>query len=245
MEIKLYNDNVRSKGISASCWKTGEEVMKYRLFFNICMFLICAAFFTGCSTGAEQLTELDSVQTTQQNTEYSKDQNDGGKVTDKTGYEKDQETVTEGDDTKILVHVCGAVRAPGVYELTTGSRVFEAVRAAGGARDDGCSEAMNQARILVDGERVYLPTYEEAEQGVVTGEEPEVTGTEQKGKINLNTATKEELMTLPGIGESKAESILSFRKENGKFNSIEELMNIEGIKEGVFNKIKDMIIVTV
>ena len=75
---------------------------------------------------------------------------------------------------------------------------------------------------------------------------PEVTGTDQKdeGKININTADKEDLKTLPGIGDAKADSIISYRESNGGFQAIEDLMNVEGIKEGVFNKIKDKITVT-
>ena len=83
-----------------------------------------------------------------------------------------------------------------------------------------------------------MPTEDEAAQGAGVGENAVTRGTDSK-KVNINTAGEEELMTLTGIGEAKAASILKYREENGRFKSIEELMQIEGIKEGVFNKIKD------
>ena len=107
--------------------------------------------------------------------------------------------------------------------------------------ENAAPELVNQAEVVADGTRVYVPDQEEADEfrNGTEGLGTEVTGGAEKGKININTAGKDELMTLTGIGETKAESILEYREENGKFESIEELMQIEGIKEGVFNKIKD------
>lgn len=135
---------------------------------------------------------------------------------------------TNGD---IYVYVCGAVEQEGVYKLPAGSRIYEAVEMAGGFREDAAKSEVNQAEVLVDEARVYVPTFAE----VVSAE------TESDGKINLNRATKEELMTLPGVGASRAESIIQYRNENGGFKSIEEIMQISGIKEGLFEKIKDLI----
>ena len=84
-----------------------------------------------------------------------------------------------------------------------------------------------------------IPTAEELEKGIVDGQTAQVTGTDNQGKININTAAKEELKTLPGIGDAKADSIISYREANGGFQTVEELMQVEGIKEGVFNKIKE------
>ena len=110
---------------------------------------------------------------------------------------------------------------------------------------------MNQARKVVDGERIYVPTKEEladgtfediaAADGVV--EEPGGSDNGVQGKININTAGLEELKTLSGIGDAKAQSIIRYREENGAFQNIEDVMEVEGIKEGVFNKIKDEITV--
>ena len=139
----------------------------------------------------------------------------------------------------VYVYVCGAVNAPGVYELKKDARVFEAITLAGGVTAEAAPEAVSQARTVADGEQIYVPTVREVQmQG--SGVEDIVTGNaDVSGKININTAGKEELMTLTGIGEAKAQSILDYREEHGKFGSIEDLMLIEGIKEGVFNKIKE------
>ena len=139
----------------------------------------------------------------------------------------------------VYVYVCGAVNAPGVYELKKDARVFEAITLAGGMTAEAAPEAVSQARTVADGEQIYVPTVREVQmQG--SGVEDIVTGNaDVSGKVNINTAGKDELMELTGIGEAKAESILKYREEHGSFQSIEELMQIEGIKEGVFNKIKD------
>ena len=139
----------------------------------------------------------------------------------------------------VYVYVCGAVNAPGVYELKKDARVFEAITLAGGMTAEAAPEAVSQARTVADGEQIYVPTVREVQmQG--SGVEDIVTGNaDVNGKVNINTAGKEELMTLTGIGEAKAQSILDYREEHGKFGSIEDLMLIEGIKEGVFNKIKE------
>ncbi|HIX48852.1 MAG TPA: helix-hairpin-helix domain-containing protein, partial [Candidatus Mediterraneibacter caccavium] len=134
----------------------------------------------------------------------------------------------------VYVYVCGAVNAPGVYELKKDARVFEAITLAGGMTAEAAPEAVSQARTVADGEQIYVPTVREVQmQG--SGVEDIVTGNaDVSGKVNINTAGKEELMTLTGIGEAKAQSILDYREEHGKFGSIEDLMLIEGIKEGVF-----------
>ena len=139
----------------------------------------------------------------------------------------------------VYVYVCGAVNAPGVYELKKDARVFEAITLAGGMTAEAAPEAVSQARTVADGEQIYVPTVREVQmQG--SGVEDIVTGNaDVSGKVNINTAGKDELMTLTGIGEAKAQSILDYREEHGQFGSIEDLMLIEGIKEGVFNKIKE------
>ena len=104
---------------------------------------------------------------------------------------------------------------------------------AGGMTEEAAAYALNLARIAVDGEQIYVPDAEEIQgQSILSG-----SGYEKK--VNINTASMEELMTLTGIGEAKAESIIRYREENGGFQSIEDLMEIGGIKEGVFEKIKD------
>ena len=102
---------------------------------------------------------------------------------------------------------------------------------------------LNQAELLTDGVQIQVPTKEEVASGIAaeanTSGAPGESGKTSQGKVNLNTATKEELMTLPGIGEAKADSILTYRESAGGFQSIEQIKEIEGIKDGVFEKIKN------
>lgn len=148
----------------------------------------------------------------------------------------EDESVKESKGSKedleyIYVYVCGAVNQEGVYELSKGSRVYQAVEMAGGFRKDADTRNVNQAEVLEDEERIYVP---------MIGEDVQ-TDSEEDGKININKASKEELMTLPGVGESRAESIIKYRDRQGTFQSIEDIMQVSGIKEGLFEKIKDLI----
>ena len=152
---------------------------------------------------------------------------------DEDGMEKDG-IEKEG----IFVHVCGEVVHPGVYELKAGSRVYEAVKAAGGMSENAAQNFLNQAEILEDGQQIYVPSEEE-----ISDTDSE-NGRTDDCKVNLNQASKEQLMTLPGVGEAKADAIIRYRSEKGNFRSIEEIMEIEGIKEGVFKKIEDWITVS-
>lgn len=156
--------------------------------------------------------------------------------------------VTEEETKQICyVHVCGQVRNPGVYEIEAGSRIFQAVDAAGGLTEDAAEEYLNMAETVQDGMKVRVPSKEEAEQGDALAYGGISDGSAfpagQSQKVNLNTAGKEQLMTLRGIGESRAEDIIRYREEHGKFQSIEEIMEISGIKDAAFQKIKEDITV--
>ena len=140
---------------------------------------------------------------------------------------------------QIYVYVCGFVNQPGVYELCEGARMFEAVEMAGGICDGGCVDFLEMASVLRDGMRIYVPSVEEAVQAAASPD----AGTDMQGKININRASREELMTLPGIGEAKADAIIRYREEHGGFTTIEEIKNISGIKEAAFTKIGDYICV--
>ena len=149
---------------------------------------------------------------------------------------------TSGDQSEepIYIHVCGAVKNPGVYEMEAGSRIYEALELAGGMTEDAVENSMNQAEILSDGQQLYVMSEAEMKEEKMIAEEEAI----EDGKVNINRASREELMTLPGIGESKADAIIRYREETGTFNSIEEIMKIEGIKEGVFRKIEDRITIS-
>lgn len=141
---------------------------------------------------------------------------------------------------KIYIHVCGEVKKPGVYTFSTEPRVVEAVKKAGGFTGKADRFSINQAEKITDGTQLVIPAKGKKESRKKTENAGSI---DQSGKVNLNTALKEELMTLSGIGESKAAQILSYREENGAFQKIEDIMNISGIKEGIFNRIKNQIVV--
>lgn len=142
----------------------------------------------------------------------------------------------------IYVYVCGHVNCPGVYKLSTGSRIYDALDLAGGITEDGRPEALDQAKPVSDGQTIYVPGLDEEWTGVNSLEREESAfSPNDEGTVNINSASKEVLMTLPGIGESKADDIIKYREETGGFKSIEDIMKIQGIKEGVYNKIKDRI----
>ena len=149
------------------------------------------------------------------------------------------------EEKRIFVYVCGAVRQAGVYSLQVGDRLYMAVELAGGFTENAAKEYHNLARVVEDGERIYILTIEEWEklsvQEQVTGEAKIEEQDLGEKIVNLNTASLEELMTLPMIGESKAKLIIEYRTKVGKFKNIEELMNISGIGESMFAKVKDRI----
>lgn len=165
--------------------------------------------------------------------------------------ETETETSTEEKKQKLIyVYICGAVHTPGVYPMPEGSRICDLFEVAGGLTKDAADSYWNQARILVDGEMIYVPTRKEAEERTVE-ERAAAAGiagitekdNDEDGKVNLNTASKEELMSLPGIGEARALAILSYRQEIGGFSTVEELKQIAGIKDGIFSRIKDYIVI--
>ena len=147
----------------------------------------------------------------------------------------------------IKVYVCGAVQRPDVYEISADSRIVDAVSAAGGFAIDAYPEAMNLAETVSDGSRIYVPTKEEVDALAVvysdTGSETGGTMSDSTGRVNINTATLEELTTLPGIGDTRARAIIDYREQNGAFGNIEDIMQVTGIKEKSFSKIKDSICV--
>lgn len=153
---------------------------------------------------------------------------------------------TEAMDPVFVVHVCGEVANPGIYELPAGSRIYEAVKAAGGFTENAAEESVNLASPIEDGVQIRIYSKEEAET-LAAGAAPfdgfEASGEGKEPVVNLNTATKEELMTLSGIGESRAEDIIRYREENGGFQNIEDIMKVSGIKDAAFQKIKDRITV--
>lgn len=167
------------------------------------------------------------------------------------------------EETKTLVvHICGAVSAPGVYELPAGSRIIDAVEAGGGFLPEADEACCNLAEEIVDGCQIYIMTKTEScadgqtekKAGIQTSPDSDMQTTDrnvrsnsapalENGLVNLNTADIAALMTLPGIGESRAKAIISYREQHGAFAQIEDIMKISGIKQAAFSKIKDKITV--
>lgn len=195
---------------------------------------------SGCQsdeiTGEEVTLEEEALQEEKGSGE---EQEDGESQEQQEGAGKEQTGRT--DEGKIWVYVCGQVASPGVYELPEESRIYEAVESAGGILEQGAAESVNLAEKASDGQRIYIPSKEEA--AAMPAETPDEgsSGGMNDERVNLNTADKEELMTLTGIGETRAEAILTYREENGSFHSPEDIMNVQGIKEGIYEKIKEQI----
>lgn len=162
----------------------------------------------------------------------------------------------------LVVHICGAVSAPGVYELPAGSRIIDAVEAGGGFLPEADEACCNLAEEIVDGCQIYIMTKTEScadgqtekKAGIQTSPDSDMQTTDrnvrsnsapalENGLVNLNTADIAALMTLPGIGESRAKAIISYREQHGAFAQIEDIMKISGIKQAAFSKIKDKITV--
>lgn len=147
--------------------------------------------------------------------------------------------------TTITVYVNGAVAHPGVYALPDGSRVVQALAAAGGLTEDADADGLNQARPLRDGEQVYVPARGTPPPPLVApagGAAPSTKAVAPSGRVNLNTATKEELDTLPGIGPALAERIIQYREKNGPFQRPEDLKKVPGLGgTKVYDGLKDRI----
>ena len=227
-------------------------LMKKIIFVILCM-LMCVC--QGCSD--EEVMEIISE-------EADKEENADDSIEEASDALADNTEKTENietdDSQSFVVYVSGYVNNPGVYELSAGSRVIDAIDAAGGYSKEAYDNYLNLASLIADGQMIYVPSEEEIEsgsieRGVASGADGSgaggVTGGNGGGNggnssdsgtlVNINQASKEELMTLPGIGESKADKIIAYREENGRFSTPEGIMEISGIKDGLYNKIKDKI----
>ena len=150
------------------------------------------------------------------------------------GGSSPEEEISEVPEPEMItVHLVGAVDNPGVYQLPVGSRVYELLEISGGVSDEADQEAVNQARPLLDGEQIYIHSIGEA---AVTASAVEATG-----KININQASAQELTSLPGIGDVRANQIISYRDEHGYFTSLDQIINVSGIGESTFENIVDQI----
>ena len=152
-------------------------------------------------------------------------------------FDSSDDSTKDDSNTDIYVHICGAVINPGVYQVPVGTRVYQALELAGGSSDDAYLSGINLADKLADGQKVYIPAEGENAEGILSID----SGGVQSVMININTASEAELMTLPGIGQSREKDIINYRVKNGLFESIDDIMKVSGIKEAAFEKIKDLI----
>lgn len=143
---------------------------------------------------------------------------------------------------EIVVHVAGAVMRPGVYRLPVGSRVDDAIASAGGGVGNSALDALNRARILADGEQVYVPTVEEAQSGGGEAGLPQTSGRATEGKVDINRASAQELEELPGIGPATAQKIVDDREANGPFAKPEDLMRVPGIGAKKFEAMREFVV---
>lgn len=159
-------------------------------------------------------------------------------------------TTNEENKNMIIVHVSGAVKSEGIVELEEESRIVNAIEKAGGLKENACIKDINLASRVEDGEKIYIPTNEEYtklennnQNNHLIENSSQKSITNKTNKININTATQSELENLPGIGSATALKIITYRNENGKFKTIEDIKKVKGIGESKFKEIKDFIVI--
>ncbi len=244
-----------------------KKTHQWMLFF---LFLIFLSTLTACTKKSEKIVFYQTREMTlQENTEGEEptvlqkmdaiETKDSAVRTDETSASAIETSPTQSTLQMIAVYLCGEVINPGVYLLEAGSRLYQAVEMAGGLTDQAQAEAVNLARVLSDSEQIYIPNiservfipvmdnsqsvFEKASSDFDASDSIVSDPIDNSTVININQATVEQLMQLPGIGQVKAEAIVAYRESNGLFASIEEIKNVPGIKEAAFEKIKGMIIV--
>ncbi len=212
--------------------------------------LITAFFLSACSHGQYTYEIEGQVQT-----EAMQELGDGQSGIDQSAIDplaQAEETADAISDRKeevadtgkeIYVQINGAVKYPGVYKVQGDARIFDVVELAGGMTEDAAPAAVNQALPVEDGQMITICTQEEWEHARAEETQPDVEQADD-GLVNINTADVEELCTLPGVGQARAESILAYRQEHGSFQSVEEIKLVSGIKDGLYTKIKDKIKIT-
>ena len=241
---------------------------------NIVVWLICLFVLTGCTSKEEliqlnqpeQLVEEASVESVGQPELETQEQEQREKEPGRNPDGEQQTMVAEREEAalapqkeqKIYVHVCGAVANPGVYEMTSVSRIFEAVEAAGGFTDEADGDYVIQAEMLADGMKIQIPTKAQTAEWIAAGdilmqqevvslakaeEENSITPDMVQQKVNINQADEATLCTITGIGQGRAAAIITYREQNGGFNAIEDIMKVDGIKQATFEKIKEQICV--
>lgn len=225
---------------------------KYAVLLFTFSFLLLSGVCYSCTyldnrMPAPEITSLSPKSSSGENVLVSPDTAQKGS-TSSEGQEPESPDTKDNKAAECFIHICGAVKNPGVFRVGEGARLFDLIELAGGLMDNAAADYINQARLVEDGQRVYIPTRDEVKDlnpgEYISGEDEQ--GNEDTSKpvlVNINKAGTEELMSLPGIGEAKAKNIIDYRKLKGGFKTIEDLMDIPGIKEGLFNQLSSCITV--
>lgn len=137
----------------------------------------------------------------------------------------------------IRVHVTGAINNPGVYTLQKEARLEDAIQAAGGLQETADPQSLNLAATLLDGQRLYIPSAQE----VTLAPDDKGLQVDAPSVVNINSASLAELDSLPGIGEVKAQAIITYRQQNGLFTALEDLLKVEGISQSLYEKLEGLI----
>lgn len=207
----------------------GHRILLGRIAVFV-LVLICGV--TYCAAGNVYRTDKDMP-------ESDKSQHE---ETDESGWQQAMIDKESGAKTEsganIYVYMCGCVVNPGVYVCADGTRLYQLVELAGGFTADADENSINLVLVAEDGQRVYIPAVGEVVADSAGGVASDGS---VKIKVNINTADKSELMTLPGIGESRAADIVAYRQKNGYFANTKDIMKVSGIKEAAYEKIKDYI----
>ena len=249
--MKIYGEF----GVSAKSLRTG--------LFAVCFLaVICAA--SGCGKTDILLSELrEEDRTSLERSSETAESGDANEVTNVVAEENDVGSLetadTHADDAgiqNIYVHVCGAVKKPGVYVMPAGSRFYEAVEAAGGFAAGACEDYLNMAALLADGSRLEIPTSEEIqakeeypfytlaeEKGAAPGGKDAAGGDASGGPVNINTADADGLCRLPGVGEGRAKAIIEYREKQGRFQKKEDIMQVSGIGEKMYERMEEYLTV--
>jgi len=215
-----------------------QNIKNYVKAILLLLMILSAGFCYSCDRG-EVLSSLESIPAAQTVP--------AAELTQETAIP--QEAPPTQAQIRYYVHICGEVEHPGVYEMEAGDRIYQVVERAGGYTQAAATDYLNLAEPVVDGMKLVVPDQNELAQATelygAMGLNPERSsqGAVEAGKINLNTATKEQLMTLRGIGEARAGDIIRYRETHGNFSCIEDIMKVSGIKDAAFQKIKESITV--
>ncbi len=216
-----------------------KSILKIALLGVVILVIYLISNLTGCSAKKDQKEKSIVVS------------EDSEIIAQREADESETDEPETEEPRRIFVYMCGAVNKPGVYELPSGARVFEAINMAGGLREDALATAINLASFLEDATKIYIPTVDEAQlideqyayNDQAYNEELNTSNANSQGLININTADSNELQRLNGVGPKLAGAIVRYRDENGAFATKEEIKKVSGIGDGIFAKLENEITV--